>query len=81
MQHDQDPKEKIPVYSIFNECIGEMTIKDAVRHCNENEMVLRSKGKGRNRRYTSCKWVVFRQNVSYRPMDSGGYSVMQLRET
>jgi len=80
MHIDQDLKEKIPVYNTFNELVGEMTIREAIKHCDEDEMFLRSKGKGRNRRYTSCKWKVYRQNISWRPTDSGGYTVMQLCE-
>jgi hypothetical protein len=73
-----EPKQTIPVYSIFNDSLGEMTIAEALRHREEGEMILTTKGRGRNRRYTSCRWIVYRKQSSWRPTDSGGFTVMQL---
>jgi len=80
VHEQQDLSELIPVYNIFNMRLGEITIREALKHVQADEMFIRSKGKGNNRRYTSCKWKVFRQNTSWRPTDSGGYTVMQLVE-
>jgi hypothetical protein len=77
MHLEQDLSEVIPCYNIFNEKIGTITIREALKHVAEDEMYIRSKGRGVNRRYTSCKWKVFRTNVDYKPRDSGGYTVMQ----
>jgi hypothetical protein len=55
MHEQQDLTELIPVYNIFNMKLGEITIREALKHVAEDEMFIRSKGKGNNRRYTSCK--------------------------
>lgn len=80
MHEQQDLSELIPVYNIFNMKLGDITIREALKHEAEDEMFIRSKGKGTNTRYTSCKWKVYRRNLSLRPRDSGGYLVMQLCE-
>lgn len=80
MHEQQDLSELIPVYNIFNMKLGEITIREALKHVQADEMYIRSKGKGNNKRYTSCKWKIFRQNNSWQPRYSGGFIVMQFCE-
>lgn len=80
MHPDQDLSEIIPVYSIFNELVDEMTVREAMKHEEANEMYIRTKGFGRYRRITSAKWRIYRQNLTYKPKNSGGYLVMQICE-
>jgi len=77
MHEQQDLSELIPVYNIFNMKLGDITIREALKHVAEDEMFIRSKGKGNNRRYTSCKWKIFRQNLTLKKRNSGGYWVLQ----
>ena len=80
MHEQQDLSEQIPCYSIFNERLGDITIREALKHEKNDEMFIRSRGKGSNTRYTSCKWKVYRRNLDFKPRDSGGYLVMQICE-
>ena len=79
MHTEQDFKEKIPLYSINRVEIGTITVGEAKYHVDAGEMLLTTKGRGRNRRYTSARWIVLRYRFEdWKPRDSGGYLVWQL---
>jgi hypothetical protein len=77
MHKEQDLTETIKCYSYFNVELSDITLKEAQKHANQGEMILYSKGRGRNRRYTSCRWISPRAS-GWKRKYSAGYIVRQL---
>lgn len=76
---EQYLKERIPLYSINRIEIGTISVEEARAHVDAGEMLMTSKGRGRNRRYTSARWIIVRYRFEdWQPCDSGGYLVWQL---
>jgi hypothetical protein len=71
------PEQQIPIYRHDNTLDCYMTVLEALYHVDEGEMHLTSKGRGRQFRYTSGRWLP-RPNLSWRVLPSAGYSVLQL---
>lgn len=70
-------EQQLPIYRHDNTFDCTMPLSQAVYHAHEGEMILTSKGRGRNRRYTSGRWLP-RPNLNWRVLPSAGYSVLQL---
>jgi hypothetical protein len=76
---EQSLKERIPLYSINRIEIGTISLEEAKAHVKAGEMLMTSKGRGRNHRYTSARWTIVRYRFEdWQPRDSGGYLVLQL---
>lgn len=67
----------LPVYDYQNNYVGTMPVSEALYHSHEGEMDLKSKGRGRQFRYTAAQWKP-RANLKWRSVPSAGFSVMQL---
>lgn len=72
------PQEKmIPLYSFSGIYQKEIDVEEAKLKARDGDLTLRSNGK-QGRRYRVTAAYELPKAVGWRPMDSGGYTVLQL---
>jgi hypothetical protein len=73
----QPQKKMIPLYSFGGKEIGMIDVEAAKQKARDGDLSLRSNGK-QGRRYRVTAAYELPKATGWRPMDSGGYTVLQL---